>query len=691
MIFKRIFILFAISTIAINLSAQIVDKEVIDNLIEEIASSSDEELDYTTLYEDLFYFAQNPLNLNTATREDLEKFQFLNDFQIEDILEYQRTAGEMQTIYEMQLLKSFNNEDIRRLLPFVCVEKKGEKQLPNFRKALKFGRNNLFLRTQFITQKTKGYQHDKNVFEFAPDTNLYKGNKLKYYTKYQFNYKQKMQFGFVAEKDPGEQFFKGAQKYGFDYYTVHAQLNDVWKFKTITLGDFQARFGQGLIAWSGLSSGKSSYVMSINKKYDGLRKYSSTDENNFFRGIGTTLRLKNFDITSFVSYKYIDGNRTLVDTITNQIEFEGSFQTTGMHRTPNEIFDKHSVSEFVYGANVKWRQPWFKLGASFIQYFFSEELNKDQIYNKFAFQGDHGLNASVDYLANYKNIILFGEEAISQNGGYALLNSAMLRLAPQMSLGILQRYYTKDYQAYYAGAFAEQSNTTNENGIYFGTEIYPVRKWKVSAYYDIYKFPWLRFGVNSPSSGNDFFTQIEYSLSRYVNMHIRYKQESAFKTSSDDFTGVVPVVTTTKKQFRYHITYSLSRNLRLKNRLELASYKKGENKLETGFMFYQDVSYKLRQLPLQLTARIAFFDAAYNARIYTYENDILYGYSIPGLSGQGIRTYLNLRYTVIKNFIDVWLRFANYGYADKDVIGSSLEEITGSNKSEIKLQVRIKF
>ncbi|RLD51863.1 MAG: helix-hairpin-helix domain-containing protein, partial [Bacteroidetes bacterium] len=70
---------------------------------------------------------------------------------------------------------------------------------------------------------------------------------------------------------------------------------------------------------------------------------------------------------------------------------------------------------------------------------------------------------------------------------------------------------------------------------------------------------------------------------------------------------------------------------------------------------------------------------------------ILYGYSIPGYSGQGIRTYLTLKYTVIKGFIDIWLRYANFAYADRDVIGSSYDEIQGSNKSEVKFQVRIKF
>ncbi|MCF6366408.1 MAG: helix-hairpin-helix domain-containing protein [Bacteroidales bacterium] len=692
MILKRLFILSStLLVFTLQIKAQIADRDVINNLIEEIAEASDEELDYTLLYEDLYYFARNPLNLNTATREDLERFQFLSDFQIEDILEYQRTSGEMHSIYEIQLLESFSAKEIGQLLPFITVAKKGVKQMPDFKRALKYGRNSIFLRTQFNIQKGKGFVYDDNAFELNPDTNLYMGNRLKFYTKYQFDYKRKIRFGFVTEKDPGEQFFKETQKQGFDYYSVHLQVDDVWKFKTITLGDFQARFGQGLVSWSGMSTGKSVYVMSIKKKYDGLRKYSSTDENKFFRGAGATLRLKNFDITGFFSLKNIDGNRTLTDTVTNQIDFEGTFQTTGLHRTPNEVFDKHSVSELVYGGNIKWNKPWFKLGATYIQYSFSEELQKDQIYNQFAFQGNKGMNASIDYQANYKNFIFFGEEAISHSGGYALLNSVMIKLAPQMSLAVLQRYIAKDYQAYYAAGFGEQSNTINENGMYFGTEISPVRKVKVSAYYDLYKIPWLRYRAYAPSAGDEFFSQIDYSLSRYVNMHVRYKQESVLKNSSDDFTGAVPLVQTLKKEFRYHITYSLSRNLVLKNRIAFAKFDKEGEDIETGFMFYQDVNYKFETFPLKLNFRLAFFDAAYNARIYTYENDILYGYSIPGLSGQGIRTYLTLKYTVIKDFIDIWLRYANYSYSDRDIIGSSLDEIQGINKSEVKFQIRIKF
>ncbi|MCF6185172.1 MAG: hypothetical protein L3J56_11255 [Bacteroidales bacterium] len=85
-----------------------------------------------------------------------------------------------------------------------------------------------------------------------------------------------------------------------------------------------------------------------------------------------------------------------------------------------------------------------------------------------------------------------------------------MKLAPQFSLAILQRYYTKDYQAYYAGAFGEQSKTTNEKGMYFGAEMHPVRKLSVSAYFDTYSFPWMKFRTYAPSDGVDFFTQVDY-------------------------------------------------------------------------------------------------------------------------------------------------------------------------------------
>jgi hypothetical protein len=44
--------------------------------------------------------------------------------------------------------------------------------------------------------------------------------------------------------------------------------------------------------------------------------------------------------------------------------------------------------------------------------------------------------------------------------------------------------------------------------------------------------------------------------------------------------------------------------------------------------------------------RYAYFNTdSYNSRIYTFENDLLYSFSIPEFHGRGHRLYLNLKWT----------------------------------------------
>jgi len=670
------------------------DQKVLEELIEEIAASSDEEeLDYTQLFDDLLPYMVDPLNLNTATREQLEKFQFLTDFQIEAIFDYRLKAGAMATIYELQLLSDFAMKDIQRILPFVTVAPASQTQQFNLGRALKYGRHSLFLRTQFVVQEQKGYSDISDLELAKKPSSRYAGDRFKQYTRYKFQFKDQLKLGFTAEKDPGEEFFKGNQKQGFDYYTAHIELNNIWKFKTVVLGDYQAKFGQGLIMGAGLGGGKSSYVLNINKKYRGLKKYSSTDENKFFRGAGATVRVGDFDITGFVSYKNIDGNVTVLDTLDIEVPTEvSSFQITGMHRTPSEYEDRKTISEFVSGANLLWNYKRMKIGGSFITHKFGADLNKaTKPYSQFDFQGNSNMNFSIDYQASVHNFLFFGEEAMSQNGAIAVLNGMLVKLAPQISLSALHRYYQVDYQAYYSGGFAEGSKNQNEKGLYLGTEIHPIRNWTVSAYFDSYKFEWLKFRSVSPSNGNDFFIETAYNTSRYTNMYVRFKQETKYENTSGEVIGVNTLDAVTKRQLRYHISYTLSRSVKMKSRIEFTRYNKGEGPEETGFVLYQDVAYAPENFPLTLSARVAFMDAPYNARIYAYENDILYGFSIPAYSNKGLRTYLTLKYTVIEKRVDMWLRYGHFHYTDRQTIGSSLDEISGSNKSDVKIQFRIKF
>lgn len=668
------------------------EQELLEQLIEEIVSNSEEELDYTTLYEELTMYLNDPLNLNVATKEQLEKLYLLNEFQINSLLNYRKKYGGFLSLYELQLVYGFEIDDIKKMLPFVTViSAEGSKNI-DFARALKYGSNQLFIKSQMVLEEQKGYSDITDSALAASPNSRYLGSPYKIYTRYKFNYKNQLMAGITAEKDPGEEFFKGSQKNGFDFYSAHIQINNLWKFKTITLGDFQAGFGQGLVMWNGYSYGKSSYVLNVKKRGQGLKKYSSVDENLFMRGAGTTVRVKNFDFSAFYSSKMIDANISLNDTIDEEIIEVSSFQNTGYHTTLSEVEDKDAISETIMGGNITYNHEKLKVGLTYVNYFFGADLVKNTVpYNKFEFAGSGNSNIGLNYQFSIKNINLFGEVALSENMSYAYLNGATFSIAPQVSFATVHRSYQKDYQAYYGGAFGENSKNANEQGLYIGAEILPYQKWKLSTYYDVYKFQWLKYQVDAPSNGVDYFVQLDYNMSRNVQMYWKFKNEIKAENSALDTIGLKTLSEVSNTKVRYHISYQLSKTVSMKNRFEMARYYKPGKSDDYGYLFYHDIIYKPVNVPLMLSFRYAFFDTdSYDSRIYAYENDILYAFSIPAYYYNGSRTYLTLKYTLSDN-IDMWLRWGQFYYSNVNVISSGLSEIQGNTKSEVKAQIRIKF
>jgi len=381
-------------------------KQTLEDLIEEIASDSDEEIDYTSLYDDLNYFLNNPLNLNSATQDDLERLQILNDFQIKSLLDYIKSNGEMLSVYELQLVYGFSIDDILMILPFVTTSEIQVDKSFKIKYALKYGNNQIFLRGQEILEEQAGYSSISDSALLANPNSRYLGSSYKAYTKYKYNYKDKIYWGITAEKDPGEEFFSGNNKNGFDYYSAHLQINDIGIVKTITLGDFQAKFGQGLLLWSDMALGKTPYVLNIRRKAQGLRKYSSTNENVFMRGAGTTVSFNNIEASVFYSKKQIDAN--IQDSTNNEITSVSSFQSSGYHTIPSEIVDKDAIGEQIIGGNISYNHSKFKIGITGVTYKYDAKLLKDTTpENQFDFQGNGNSNLSIDYQFGFWDFSFF--------------------------------------------------------------------------------------------------------------------------------------------------------------------------------------------------------------------------------------------------------------------------------------------
>ena len=666
-------------------------RQTVETLMENLSDALDEDADIEQIAEDLEYFLQNPVNLNSTTPDDLAKLHFLNEFQIASLTDYVHRNGPMLTIYELALVDGFDQTDIFRLLPFVTIADVGEESRFSLKRAVKYGKNELFSRVSFVGERQDGFVDVPDSVMIAEPEKHYPGNRAKIFSRYSFNFNRQLMAGITAEKDPGEQFFRGHQRHGFDYYSAYALISDLGPVETLIVGDFQAKFGQGLVAWSGMSTGKSAFVMDIRKKGAGIRKYSSADENNFYRGVATTLKFRELRVTFFGSHKKIDATLAEQDTALAEAAGFTAFGTTGLHATPKQIEKENAVTENVWGANVNFNHNNFRIGATGLGYQYDRDFVKrtSPLY-KFDFDGRKNLNVSIDAQYSFSALYLFGEYAVSANGGRAALVGSLMSLAPGLRASVLYRNYSRDYQAQYAGGFAEGSKTQNEEGFFFGIEATPIKRWKLSVYYDIYRFPWIRYGLNAPSRGNDFLAQAEFAANRSTSMVWKVKYETSQTQGTTDDGKIQPLTDLSRWTVRYHLNYAVNQRWQLKSRIELSGYKNGNADTETGCMLYQDVACKPFRFPLSLSVRYALFETTYNSRIYAYESDVLYAYSIPMIYGRGTRAYLLASWSPAKN-LTFWAKVSRTYYADKQTIGTSPDMIDANHRTEFKFQVRWKF
>ena len=630
-------------------------------------------------------FIKNPVELNYADVAELNQLRVLTPIQIQNFILYRNLVGKLVNLYELQAVPGWDIGTIQKIRPYINVSMQVS-VAGTLKSRLKNGEHSVLFRVSQVPERSKGY-----LIDSSSATNFYPGSPQHFLLRYKYVYKNLFQYGIVAEKDAGEQFFKGKQKQGFDFYSAHIFLRKIGIIKTLAIGDFTVNLGQGLTQWQSLAFKKSVDVMNIKREAEVLRPYNSAGEINFHRGIGVTLAKKNWRLTVFGSYKKIDAN-FVADTSQNQDDFISSLQTSGYHRTKSEADDKGIQKQLAFGGNFSYQYKRLHLGINGIQYKFKLPLVKSsEPYNKYALSGNSFGNYSFDYSYTFRNIHIFGEAAFTSAFDKAFINGLLISASAHVDLSILYRNISKSYQSLYATAFTEGTYPSNEKGLYAGITIRPNNFWRIDAYADFYKFPWLRYRVDGPSTGSDYLIQLNYKPNKQLEIYTRYHAESKAINVNPNALTLATVVQQPKNNWRTQISYKINAAITVRNRTELVWFDKKGFAAEQGFLTYFDFVYKPMLKPYSFNIRLQYFETdGYNSRLYAYENDVLYSFSIPVFYDKGYRYYLNINYDLNRK-CSFWLKWAQTVYKDKTLVGSGLDEIKGSLKSEIKLQAAYKF
>ena len=666
-----------------NLSAQHVLEEIAEQLI---TNDEDNAYQWENLFEELSDLKENPLNINLATKEQLERFPFLNSQLIENILYYLYKYGAMVSINELMVVEDMDLATFRLLKPFITCQPLEEKtHTPTLKSILKYGKQELSARMDIPLYTRAGYQPFTSDYIKENPNKRYLGPSFYHNLRYKFRYTDKVYIGFTAEKDPGEPFFAGNNKKGYDYYSPYFYIRDFGKIRALALGNYRLNYGYGLVMNTDFNMGKTTALNTLLNRESGIKKHSSTDEYNYFQGIAGSIQLsEHFTADAFYSYRQMDG---IVDN-----RFITSLKEDGYHRIPRDYEKKNSLTNQLIGSNIQYNGKNFELGLTAVYNFFNKVLNPTyRPYNKYYPRGSDFFNLGANYKFFLKKLTWMGEVAMDKDRRMAALNTLRYRPKANFQLIAMHRFYDVAYQSMYARSVGEGSMVQNESGFYLGMEADELWYFKLTAYIDFFYFPWKKYQMTKNGTrGIDGVIQLDYSPTHELDMFIRYRYKNKFKdynpAEGDKIT--VPYI---QQKGRYQLTYSPNDELVLKTTADVVHNAYQHKDPSKGFLIKQSIGYKFPKLPLQLDASVAWFKTDdYASRITVYEKSLLYSFSMPSFYGEGERFSFNTRYELNKHIV-LQGKYACTHYRDREVISSGLEQIEGNLKSDLYFQVQFKF
>jgi hypothetical protein len=659
---KLILLIWICSLTASGFSQDPAVQQIVEDLLESAGENMSDDTDIQEILEDLEHLRQNPLQINSASYDELIGLHLLSEIQVNNLILFRERTGTIYSLYEMASIDGFSPDILEKIGPFINfdIQEKG--------RVRKKSSDEMLVRSN--RSFSSSGESDQAKYEGSPE---------RYYLRMK-HVSPKFECGLVAEKDPGEAFFSQSNKHGFDYTNTYANFR-IGKENRIFAGAYHVRFGQGLVAWQGFSMGKSAETTQIFRSDQGIRSFASTDENQFFRGVAGQFKYGRVSFYPFVSRNRVDAS---LDTLDGKPYF-GAFQTSGYHRSGSEISGENSLLQFTGGAHLTYSYDLWSFGLTTVYTRFDAEMiRSNEPYNQFLPEGKENLVAGFDWKGSVRKVFVFGEAAVSKNSGKALLTGVSVKPVSNAELSVVYRNINKSYFSFFANAFTESSRANDEHGLYLGLKFFPAAHWILWAYADFFSHRWVKYTTAAPSVGTEFFTQLSYNPTRETNFYLRFFQEEKEQriiAANQRFNDQQLI-----NRVRFNFKHDLNEQFSIKSRLEYSFYSKESN--EQGFLIAQDFGFKPTAKQFSVNGRFAYFHTdGYDSRLYAYENDILYSFSIPALYGNGIRTYFNFRQTIGSKFT-LWLKLASMhqfaNTADDQIIGAS-------TKSEIKVQIRYQF
>ena len=247
-------------------------QDYLDAVLYLTGASAEEELGEEVL-ERFEALASRPLRLNTAPEARLVSSGLLSRYQAASVADYRRNYGDILSVQELALLDGFGEETALALAPFVSFES----QAPPGRSSLEKGRvkTEALMRASLLASEGEG--------SIGSAMKLRTGNEERWLVSV------------AAKQAPGGALWPPAG------LSASAAVYGRRLPLTAVLGDFNARFGQGLLQWSGFSLSGVQSAAAMDRHPSGLSPAWTLSPDAVHRGVAADLSLGRLVLSAFWS------------------------------------------------------------------------------------------------------------------------------------------------------------------------------------------------------------------------------------------------------------------------------------------------------------------------------------------------------------------------------------------------------
>lgn len=665
------------AAICLALSPMWLRAQNADEIIGEIATELEEEglLDEAAGEElaEMGAIADEPLDLNSVTSEELGQLIFLSERQARAIVRHRAAVGRIASEQELMSIGCLSASDIYRLRQFAYI---GE-GMDTFGIAKRVD-------AELLGRAGRRWPTSRGLS--AKDSSAaYPGPAWSQLIRFKGEVGKKVSVGIVGQNDAGEpqlQNGAGLMDFGGGYICVEPKRGIVTR---AVVGNYHVRLGQGLGAWTGFSLSPTASGLSVGRSAMGVTPTMSAAESGYRRGAGIMLRHKRFRATLWGSSTRDDGT---IMTRDDGSTYVSAIKADGLHRTATERARRHNIRIASGGVYASGDMGVLRVGAGYNIWHISTPLGSERIYQANRPEGRDIGTASVDVNWFARKAHIFGEAVAQGRNAWGAVAGMEIDAGGGTSFCASIRRFGRRYYTANGRPATHSSTAAGEGGASFGVTFQPLGFMCVGGVVDYWKNHWLRYGALSPTSGWKSRVVVDIYPDRRSSIRISIRHTEQEKTrGTESAKGRIEPSNSTRYKVQYDMAAVGAIGLTTDAEMAVAEGYDGGK----GYMVSEGVKVSAMGDKLRLQAIATYFDTDnYASRVYGREPRMAYDMRFASYYGEGIAASGMVTVGPIGGF-RVWAWASLLWQNGRETLGSGNDETPGPCRCDVRLQLQWKL